>query len=598
MSLMYENDNDNDNTTKSAPRGLPPLSKKGNAESQRNIGTPLESTNIPSDMGKAPIGEMPSSSTTASSTITNEAASSAGASGAVAASGEAVAGKTATAAAGASGGPIGMIAAATMSLLKKIKIENNNKSNNATTATLVIISVIIAVPLLMSLLASFLSFALLPGAVSSLYLGQYETSNTITEETEKNNDAETLRNLITRIIEGVKNNTIEMVNNFSRAFYDDTDIIGYENIAELEEFKKNDEFHDSYEANIKMLDEAMIQAYDYQKEQFIQWCDENSFNSEYALKSFPTFDTIGEIDYLTFLACAAQNQDNDLNNYTSKKFKDLLLSEESFQYLLSMEIRNVTVLENNETNISEQKGTTESALIDISNDKKIECDVILTPFTTSSLATLFGFSLTDKHYSTGISYQSSIEETKMMIQATCGDILTGSSISYPTTDTISNSENSTEVIDLKNYKTDVINDINNGFYTAEDYAYMVAVMSSEGSLSYECAVAVGYCVMYRCEVNHMTVKQVVTADNQFCSPWAKYIGKPVNQICATAAVAVLKGEAPNYVGDCYFFFSTSAVTCTKPGAYYKDIGGNLYYKKWGDVHTIHTSNHNCVKYKH
>lgn len=148
-------------------------------------------------------------------------------------------------------------------------------------------------------------------------------------------------------------------------------------------------------------------------------------------------------------------------------------------------------------------------------------------------------------------------------------------------------------IDLSSYSTNIIQDIENGYYSAEDYAYMAAVMSSECSSNSEGAIAVGYCVLNRCSKNNMSVKEAVTSPGQFASPWYNYLKKPANDICSKAAVAVLKNEVPNPIGDCYYFFGSFAVTCYKPGTFHINVGGNIYYKYWGDVHTKHSSSHAC-----
>lgn len=152
-------------------------------------------------------------------------------------------------------------------------------------------------------------------------------------------------------------------------------------------------------------------------------------------------------------------------------------------------------------------------------------------------------------------------------------------------------------VDLSEISDDIEDDIADGIYTLEDYSYMVAVMSSEALGDLEGSVAVGYCVMYRSQKNHATIKNVVTAPGQFASPWYNYINKPKNDTVHKAAILVLKGEIENPVPECYFFFSASAVTCFKPGTFHKNVGGNMYYKQWGDVHTKHTDTHYCTKKK-
>ena len=128
----------------------------------------------------------------------------------------------------------------------------------------------------------------------------------------------------------------------------------------------------------------------------------------------------------------------------------------------------------------------------------------------------------------------------------------------------------------------ILADIAAGYYTKEDFLYMSACMQAEAGRTTEGAVAVGYCLMNR-RAKYGSIKGAVSAPGQFASPWSKYLDGSCNSTCKAAAAAVLKGEAPNPIGDCYFFFSASSVWGHKPGVFYVNVGGNMYYKNWGDV---------------
>ena len=46
---------------------------------------------------------------------------------------------------------------------------------------------------------------------------------------------------------------------------------------------------------------------------------------------------------------------------------------------------------------------------------------------------------------------------------------------------------------------------------------------------------------------------------------------------------MLKGTLANPIGDCYYFFTASYCKTYKPGTYHITIGGNTFYREWGDV---------------
>ncbi len=131
----------------------------------------------------------------------------------------------------------------------------------------------------------------------------------------------------------------------------------------------------------------------------------------------------------------------------------------------------------------------------------------------------------------------------------------------------------------------ILADIAAGLYTMEDYIYMAACMQAEGCGSDEAAIAVGYCLMNRLP-NYGSIQAAVSAKGQFASPWAKYLNGSFSQRASDAAVAVLRGTAPNPIGDCYYFFGSYSVWGHKPGIFSVNVGGNVFYVNWGDVTQI------------
>lgn len=118
-------------------------------------------------------------------------------------------------------------------------------------------------------------------------------------------------------------------------------------------------------------------------------------------------------------------------------------------------------------------------------------------------------------------------------------------------------------------------------YSEEDLKYMSACIAAEAlSTSKEGQVAVGYCIMNRVNAKGFgsSVKQVVTAPNQFNSPWASYLNKPPSW-AQKSARAVLEGTAKNPIGTrCYFISSSYAkkLGIEKKGI---NVGDNVFYEK-------------------
>lgn len=125
-------------------------------------------------------------------------------------------------------------------------------------------------------------------------------------------------------------------------------------------------------------------------------------------------------------------------------------------------------------------------------------------------------------------------------------------------------------------------DINNGLYTLEDLVFLAACLQAEAG-TVDGQVAVGWCIRNRVEKTYGSYKAAVTAPGQFSSPWARYLDGSFSAQARSIAAAVLKGQVQNPIGDAYFFFSASSCWGHKPGVWYLNVGGNMFYKTWGDV---------------
>lgn len=117
-------------------------------------------------------------------------------------------------------------------------------------------------------------------------------------------------------------------------------------------------------------------------------------------------------------------------------------------------------------------------------------------------------------------------------------------------------------------------------YSEQDLKYMAACIAAESlSTSKEGQYAVGYVVLNRVTANGFgsTVKEVVTAPNQFNSPWNKYLNKAPDWAVKSAR-AVLEGTANNPIGSrCYFI---SAAYAKQLGIEGKgvNVGDNVFYE--------------------
>ena len=118
-------------------------------------------------------------------------------------------------------------------------------------------------------------------------------------------------------------------------------------------------------------------------------------------------------------------------------------------------------------------------------------------------------------------------------------------------------------------------------YSNQDLKYMAACIAAEAlSNSPEGQYAVGYVVMNRVNSKDFgsTVKEVVTAKNQFNSPWNQYLNNPPSWALKSAR-AVLEGTATNPIGTKCFFISKSyakQLGIEKKGI---NVGDNIFYDK-------------------
>lgn len=141
---------------------------------------------------------------------------------------------------------------------------------------------------------------------------------------------------------------------------------------------------------------------------------------------------------------------------------------------------------------------------------------------------------------------------------------------------------------------DILEDIKKGLYTEEDYNYLVA-LGGESS-SYEGFYAVACSVRNRVNNKGTSYKAEVTAPNQFDGYNQSEVGNPRNNDVKRAAVAVLRG-GPSTVGNCVFFFGKRSghdmwAESSCPEFY--NVGGNIYYQSWGQLHNTGTYSGNGI----
>ena len=131
---------------------------------------------------------------------------------------------------------------------------------------------------------------------------------------------------------------------------------------------------------------------------------------------------------------------------------------------------------------------------------------------------------------------------------------------------------------------DILDDIADGLYTAEDYQYLVA-LGGESS-SYEGFYAVACCVRNRVNTNNSSYKSEVTKSGQFSGYNPSEVGNPRNDDVKKAAVAVLRGGSST-IGNCYFFlgrYNGWDMWAESDISEFYNVGGNVYFNGWGKVH--------------
>lgn len=115
-------------------------------------------------------------------------------------------------------------------------------------------------------------------------------------------------------------------------------------------------------------------------------------------------------------------------------------------------------------------------------------------------------------------------------------------------------------------------------YTDEDLKYMSAVIAAEAlSNSKQGQAGVGYVVMNRVAAGGGSVKKVVTAPNQFNSPWPQYVKKGAPGWAVETAVEVLEGTAENPIGTKKYFCSKSYAREKKIEEKGIEVGDNVFF---------------------
>ncbi len=135
-------------------------------------------------------------------------------------------------------------------------------------------------------------------------------------------------------------------------------------------------------------------------------------------------------------------------------------------------------------------------------------------------------------------------------------------------------------------------DIANGLYTNEDFLYLEATLAGESN-TYEGMVAVGYEILNRCKKYGKNVKEVVTPKMQYTGFKAENLGKISNQDATDAAIAVLKNEVENPIGNITNHFGRiNGYDLWCEGNVCTDIiviNGNVFYEPYGAGHNCQTT---------
>ena len=158
-------------------------------------------------------------------------------------------------------------------------------------------------------------------------------------------------------------------------------------------------------------------------------------------------------------------------------------------------------------------------------------------------------------------------------------------------------------------KEDVEHDIANGLYTAEDFYYLVAIVSHEAD-SYEGMVAVAYEILNRREQLRKSIKDNVTNKSQYRKYNSNRLNVMLEDEAESAAVAALRGEVFNPIGDIINHFGRvdgydiwfEDDTCEKVIVISNEDESyrNVFYSPYGTVHNkvINKTKDAVVLYDH
>ncbi|ANU49112.1 cell wall hydrolase [Enterocloster clostridioformis] len=130
-------------------------------------------------------------------------------------------------------------------------------------------------------------------------------------------------------------------------------------------------------------------------------------------------------------------------------------------------------------------------------------------------------------------------------------------------------------------------------YSEEDYNYLVALGTE--CPTYDGFLAVAYSVINRADEHNQSIREVVTAKNQYGGFRNSEIGKPKNEDVKQAAIDALSGAVPNPIGKATFFFGRvnnydiwyESTKCH----YIKEVDKNVFYvsEDYGYVHNMSSS---------
>lgn len=127
-------------------------------------------------------------------------------------------------------------------------------------------------------------------------------------------------------------------------------------------------------------------------------------------------------------------------------------------------------------------------------------------------------------------------------------------------------------------------------YSEEDYNYLVALGTE--CPTYDGFLAVAYSVINRADEKGKSIREIVTARNQYGGFKQSEIGNPKNEAVKQAAIDALSGAAPNPIDRATFFFGRvnnydiwyESTKCH----YIKEVEKNVFYvtEDYGFVHNM------------